>query len=243
MSYLDTLTPEQITRGPLPLKDLLHNSLYYPSSGFDGGVIKDCNTLARNLNIVSFIYCDYAMGEATFKRYQDDFAGYHILATRSLTPRELTPNGWQPQPPPRTDPQRYTRFRDKWQPFAHWTVYERDAHREETHGPKRFSLIYIGGEGVATYQAIYWSNRAAPRALAIIQPGTGFGLNWTDFTKKDGHLAWVVGQNPYGQPDTIYYGGIGDDYSDFDWDHFVEIRCIRPYYGIHGGETRVWQKR
>jgi hypothetical protein len=32
--------------------------------------------------------------------------------------------------------------------------------RDKRLQPERFSLLYIGGEGVATYQALYWTHRA-----------------------------------------------------------------------------------
>jgi hypothetical protein len=102
-------------------------------------------------------------------------------------------------------------------------------------------LLYIGGEGVATYQALYWSNKTAPKALAIIQPGTGFGLNWTDFREQGAPLNWVVCNNPAGQqPDILYYGGIGKNYAHFDWDGYQRFRIIQDYYG-EGGEVGVWQ--
>ncbi len=37
---------------------------------------------------------------------------------------------------------------------------------------------------VATHQALFWTNRKSAKALAIIQPGAGFGLKWTDFRDK-----------------------------------------------------------
>ena len=55
MNFLDTLTTLQIDNGEFPLKEILQDSFYYPSCEFDGGVVKDCNTLGRELDIVSFI--------------------------------------------------------------------------------------------------------------------------------------------------------------------------------------------
>ena len=87
------------------------------------------------------------------------------------------------------------------------------------------------------------SNRTTAKALAIIQPGTGFGLNWTDFRDKNGSLAWVVNNNPAGQPEIIYYGGYGQGYSNFEWVNFKEQRIINPYYHNDGGEVRIWHKQ
>jgi hypothetical protein len=130
-----------------------------------------------------------------------------------------------------------------WRPFMQWVVYERDACRDESHGLKRFSLLYIGGEGVATYQALYWSNRQRPKAMAIIQPGTGFGLNWTDFREQGNPLNWVVKNNPAGTPDLIYYGGYNRAYDDFSWEEYEPERKIIPYYNEGRGEVQILKKK
>ena len=242
-SLLDIITKQQIEFGEFPLQELLKDSFYYPSCGFDGGIVRDCNTIGRELKIVSFIYCDYATGEQAFREEHNTFLGYSILGSRSVKHSELTPNGWFPQFPRNFNLQYYQRYKDTWQPFINWTVYERNENRGDEHGPKRFSLLYLGGEGVATYQALFWSNKTWPKALAIIQPGTGFGLNWTDFRDRNGALAWVVNNNPAGQPETIYYGGYGQGYDDFEWDNYTEQRIINPYYHKDRGEVRIWQKQ
>jgi len=241
MSFLDNLTKTQIENGKFPLEDVLHNSFYYPSCGFDGGIVKDCNTLGAQLKIVSFIYCDYATGEL-FKSQQNTFAGYHIFGTRNVSHSELTPKGWQLQIPPNVNLQDYQRYKGYWKPFINWTVYERDENQGDERGPEKFSLLYLGGEGVATYQALYWSNNFTAKALAIIQPGTAFGGNWTDFTAKDGALAWVVNNNPSGSPDIIYYGGYGQGYNDLDWKGYTASRLISSYYLGMSGEVRIWGK-
>jgi hypothetical protein len=244
MATPEKLTRDDIMNGPLPIRDLLQQSLYYPSCGFDGGVVKDCNTHARALGIRSFIYCDYATGKDAFMEEQNTFNGYHIFADRPVTLKEMSPNGWHPVLPPGIRPGTYTRYRDAWQPFAHWTVYERNEDRTDIHGPLRFSLLYVGGEAVATYQALYWSNGLAPLGLAIIQPGTGFGLNWTDFREPGQALEWVVRQNQAGMPDWIWYGGYGDGYEDFKWTGYVrQDRVIRPYYEDITGKVTIWKKR
>lgn len=234
MSYLNHLTVIDIEQGVFPLKDILANSVFYPACDNDGGVVKDCNTLNKALGIENFIYCDYSVSEHQFNESIDTFRGYKVFAMRSLKPTDLTPNGWSPKIPPGLRLQDYNRYRDAYKkPFAKWVVYERLEEMTDDFGPKRFSLVYIGGEGVATYQALYWSNNACPKALAIIQPGHGFGLNWTDFTQPNGHLHWIVANNPNKQmPKQIYFGGYGSDdrYDDLNWDSYEKIRGIKRYY-------------
>lgn len=242
MSFLDHLTREKIENDVFPLKEILENSLYYPSSEFDGGVVKDCNTLGRSFKIENFIYCDYSVGEEKFWIEQDTFYGYHVLGSRNLTYSDLTPNGWNQVFPPGFSFQDYYLYRAYWKKFINWTVYERDSNKGENHGPKRFSVLYLGGEGVATYQALFWTNNLTPKALAIIQPGTNNGLNWTDFTDYQGPLAWVVKENPAGQPNIIYYGGHGEHNIILNWPGFTQIREISPYYSFNG-RVGVWERK
>lgn len=241
MSWLNNFTKDKIENGKFPLNEVLQNSFYYPSCGFDGGIVKDCNTLGRELGIVSFVYCDYATGQEDFMSEQNSFVGYHILGCRNVTQAELTPKGWTPKFPPGFNLQQYQQYRSEWKPFIIWTVYERDENRDDSHGPEKFSLLYLGGEGVATYQALYWSNNISAKALAIIQPGTGFGLNWTDFCDPNGALSWVVNHNPSGQPDTIYYGGYSGGYNNLNWGNYKLTRTIKSYYGHNAGEVGVWK--
>jgi hypothetical protein len=92
MNFLDDLILDADLSIPFPLHKLLANSLFYPSCGLDGGVIKDCNTLRASLGITSFIYCDYGISEDTLKFQQDSFAGYHIICSRRLNISDLIPN-------------------------------------------------------------------------------------------------------------------------------------------------------
>lgn len=231
MSFLDDLSKSDIENGVFPLQSILKDSLYYPSSGFDGSVIQYCNTTGREeLNISSFIYCDFAKNEEDYNNNIDTFKGYHIFAERTLTEKDLIPNGWIPDIPPDTNINQYTRWKHIWRNFFTWTVFERNENYDNSHGPKRFSLLYLGGEGVATYQAIYWTNKQFPKAITIIRPGTGFGYNWTDFYDGRKHLSWVVNNNKYGKPKYIFAEG------QLLWDSYHHSNNLRP---IKYGNLRI----
>ncbi|MDM9630252.1 hypothetical protein [Robiginitalea aurantiaca] len=213
MNNIARLTKQGILNQPVPIAELLDGSLYYPASAFDGGVVKH---FSKKIN--SFIYCDYATGKAALlEELNKGFKGYELLASRDLRMSELIPSGWQMELPPGFDMSDYYRHKSVIKdPFAHWAVYERLPEYDEDHGAKQFSIIYIGGEGVATSQALYWTNNKHPKALAIIQPGTGFGFNWTDFREGDGPLAWVVLQNKSGIPEFIV-----SDYFEPGWEEYA----------------------
>lgn len=72
----------------------------------------------------------------------------------------------------------------KCKPFCHWFIMEREKDFDETHGPERFSLLYICGEGVATYLQLYNANNIVPIAIAVIQPGTGWASTGLIFVMR-----------------------------------------------------------
>jgi hypothetical protein len=91
--WLIQMTPERMARDPFPLHDLLSQSLYYPSSSFDGDPIA---YLGGNNH--SFVYADYGEErDGLLKALKEPgFLGYRILCHRPVLEAELTPMGWSP---------------------------------------------------------------------------------------------------------------------------------------------------
>ncbi len=213
---------------PIPIRDVLDGSLYYPSCALDGDPVRYLGGLVH-----SFVYVDYAVGrDAVLESLHDprrEFRGYHIIGWRDVTEHELAPEGWTPQCPGPEDGVAVTSERSPEAPFAVWTVLERDADHDAAHGPDRFSLLYIGGEGVATFQALYGGNDCAPLVVAIIQPGHGFGLNWTNFEDPNMIFARSVRGNRAGRPRYLLWG---------QWADTLPERCCWPEYDR---ELQRWQ--
>lgn len=222
-----------------PLDGILRDSLYYPSSGFDGDPVRH---LAGN--VLGFVYVDY--GES--REDLDDalrnrgFKGYDVIARRDVTEKELTPRGWSRTPPSPADgdPSRYRDWIKK--PFCSWIVLERAREMTDCHGPRRFTLLYLCADGVAAYQALYEANGRFPAFVAIIQPGHGFGGNWTDFTDPEAIFTQSVLQNPAGHPEFLLYGGYGEqhDYMPACWPSYSELVCFFDKAG--GGTIGAWRK-
>lgn len=241
--WLGKLTAGQITSGTFPREHVLTDSFFYPACGEDGGVILFFGRFCQ-----SFIYVDYlAEKEKVASDLGSKFnpGGYDLLGMRELNSLELAPKGV-----PRSKacagikPDEYTRFLKSNGPaplFAFWAVYERQAGLTLDHGPQRFSIVYVGGEGVATYAALYNGNRLHPRWLGMIQCD-GFACNWTEFKNPAAPLHELVFENNSGQPQFIVEGsGGGDPVSP--WPEYPErLTTIHRYCTSHNGEVNVFQR-
>jgi hypothetical protein len=237
-TWLSKLSASSIENEPFPLSRILRDSLYYPSSWFDGDPVRH---LAGN--ILSFIYVDYGHEQSEFDQALHDqgFRGYEVLAKRTVTRQELAPHGWRPTQPFYSDgaPQN---LHDLKTPFCTWVVMQRQPGMPRDHGPARFSLLYLCADGAAAFDALYVTNGTAPKAIAIIQPGHAFGGNWTDFTDPGRILARFVLSNPAGQPEFLLYGGYGsrDFFRDPCWPGYQKQLCFLEKSG--GGSIGVWSR-
>jgi len=222
--WLSHVDSESI-KGDFPLNDVLRDSLYYPACGHDGDPVA---YLAGNF--VSFVYVDYGESrKALLENLEiNGFRGYSVIAQREILKAELVPNGWTPIPPHPSDGNPH-KFRE-WiqQPFCEWFVFQRADDLGPDHGPHRFSFLYLCADGVAAYQALYVANGLHAAALAIIQPGHGFGGNWTNFTDPDAPLARSVLGNPAGKPSVLLYGGSGgrNFYQEPCWREYPQQLCF-----------------
>lgn len=188
-NFLINYSKEFIETGIVPVDELLINSVYYPACGIDGRPIKRLNPLFSEYGINSYVYVDYAIGNDFLAANQDTFKHYHIFATRDLKRTDLVTGemGFAEfesifTPEERSDYQKTLLHSPmNIKVFGKWIVYERDNDFSDEFGAKRFSLLYIGGEGAATYAALYLSRNMAPTVLVDINPGISFGGNYSSF--------------------------------------------------------------
>jgi len=214
------------TKENVPLETILESSFYYPSSGFDGEPVRCFSHLTR-----SFVYVDYGIrpGGLDQALKEHPFGGYRIAFRKDgylhtlfgivhgedlvLPPEDRSKYHFPPQPH-----------------FVSHLIFKRTSDQTEDHGPEYFSLLYIGGEGVATYQVLYTGTGMVPRIIGIIQPGTSFGGNWTNFCDPEQAFAKCVFSHPAGLPEFIVHGG---------WDiHDSYRKPIWPFYTLRKHKLR-----
>ncbi|MCY4438588.1 MAG: hypothetical protein OXE53_00030 [Deltaproteobacteria bacterium] len=222
--WLIELSPTTMRKGRFPLNKLLRNSLYYPCSAFDGDPVKH---LAGN--VLSFVYADHGYGRDEFLAELENrgFDNYDPLSTpRSVEPQELRPAGvdWR-------------------EPFyCIWSVFQRREGCDPNHGPSRFSLLYICGEAVETFRALYVETGVAPKAVAVIQPSSDIIKDPTGEFAKD-----VLQYNLGGRPEILLYGGYleCEAYPAACWPGYPMNLCFyRRYpYGGSRGCVGIWSRR
>jgi len=212
--------------GPLPITQVLQGSVFYPASAMDGRVVKYLGGYRH-----SFVYADWNISQEFLTENLDTFKGYRILQS------ELCFNSFQPDFPGLAYiHQNHQHGRDSVSPYAVWTIYERTPEFDEHHGPQRFSLLFIGGEGVEAFQSLYFANHCAPSVVTRSRCDA-FAHNWTQFFPHEGILARSVMQNPAGTPDYIFCNFRQDPESPWPWYSKLEHTVAIPY-----GRFRLWSR-
>ena len=189
MSYLDELTEANI-RKQFNILALLENCVFYPASGID---YIDIECLIQS-NYNSFVHVDYSIPRnVVIHAMTNHFAsvGYRLMGGMviPINQNQLTPNGFTPHFEPLNAHERSRLEMDfirnafngvGFNSFALWGVYELSPISKNLEGKiKRFSLLHVGGEACATYDALFLNKGINPSAVAIISPGEGYGDNWT----------------------------------------------------------------
>ncbi len=174
------------------LEDVLQESVFYPASGIDGTPIE---VFANKYK--SFINVDYSLKYEEVKdALENNFSavGYKLIGLKDILKEELTPYGISVKKYELNNHEKdrlntNDQIRDLYNNagssgFALWAVYELDSNLTQKIEGKaeRFSILHIRGEGWATFEALYVHNGINPKAITIINPGEGYGDNWTKFT-------------------------------------------------------------
>ncbi len=144
-------------------------TVYYPGAGADGQPVKLC---ARAHAAHAFIYVDYGVSMTRIRdrvRGIEDpgFRGYDVEHEEEVEESVLRPGGWTPHVQSselRQDAYRFAHVT----PFGLYVVFRRDEDHDDAHGPKRFATLFIGGDGHATYDALYCQNDGTPTPFLVV---------------------------------------------------------------------------
>ena len=200
------------------IDNIIKDSLYYPSCGTDGVPVKYFMG-----NIFSFVYVDYGVSENDFNREinrPNTFRGYKIIHKEKISKYQLD-KGNERYYPTKISPREPM---GDWikTPYCYWVVFKRKFNYNDTHNPECFSLLYLCSEAVSAYYALYNQYKVSPKILCIIQDGSGFGGNWTEFTDRNSDLAQAVFLNKK-LPEYLINGGYGNGYENLIWPEYKKF--------------------
>jgi hypothetical protein len=219
-----------------PLHLALTNSLYYPACGLDGDPIRYLGGY-----IHSFVYTDYAVPQELISASLVDpkhrLKGYRLLFSKSVS-EMVFPKHWGSV----TDmPKgvRWAAIRALKQPlgYALWAVLERLDEFRIDHGPRRLSLLFIGGEAVEVFKVLYMDNGVMPDVIAIIHCGVGRGHVCSDLAGRNLPFAHNVLDLCERQPQFVLYGVRATMCSKCCWPEFTR-RVAR--WRDDDGELGLW---
>jgi len=185
--------------------------VYYPGAGFDGHPLK---VFGGACVASCFIFADYGFvrtvtADTIEEHFRDEHhrqhpRGYRPICVMRLRERDLAPFGWTPHV--RLDMRRPGGMRAAVPfggPFAIFGVFERKEGFGEEHGADRLAILYVGGDGIATFDALFCQDIRQPPPFAVLLQDHGFGGNWTHFGGEG--LLWELAR-AHARPDWLLVG-------------------------------------
>lgn len=169
--------------------------VYYPGHGRDGHPVK---LFGSSHSAHCFIYVDYMVDKAAIldsltnqdPRFHRRFKGYNTIERLHLSQADLVPDGWKPNV---TLKNQSTFGRDitPFTPFGFLEVLERDAELDDLHGASRLAVLFLGADGIATYDALFCQPNKIYPPFAVLIQDHGWGGNYDKFG-KDGLLEQIA---------------------------------------------------
>ncbi len=228
------------------IKDILSDSVYYPASGIDA---KDIELLSENF--CSFIHTDYSIPKDIVKAAMSshfEHIGYDLIGIKNISKAELIPKGKQTQYSPIKDFEKERlsniSISDKFYGnnlkfYALWSVYELNPQKTNItkRKAKRFSLLHIGGEACSIFDATYINNKINPSSVVIINPGGGYGDNWTKFENPDfrfyQNIKFNAENNKAKMPSFILTNNTISVNNDVFWPDYLFDRSLYGHYNLY----------
>ncbi|MYB34117.1 MAG: hypothetical protein F4X92_03110 [Gammaproteobacteria bacterium] len=229
-------------------KDFFRNrTLFYPGSGGDGHPVKLC---ARSNAAHTFIYVDYGVSRDNIQEWlegpdpeelpqerplpaaQYRFLGYTVEYEQCLKQEDLRPGGWTQHASP-TNSRDFVG--DNFIPYALFVVLKRDENFDDAHGPERLAGLFVGGDGIATYDALYCQADGTPSPYLVVLQEHGFGGNYDSFGQ--GGLLEQIASKCNVWPKWLLVA----DNTDI-WDGYEKTLSLGERGGQHNHERNLYRR-
>ena len=208
---------------PFPRDEFFKSRVvYYPGSGTDGHPVK---LFGGSHSAHCFVYADYGVAQNELEQQLADphhgFRGYRTIAHLQLREHDLVPGGWIPHA---HTPSPHHFASTAKSPFGFLEVLERNAELDDNHGAHRLAILFLGADGIASYDALFCQERSAARPFAVLLQDHGFGGNYDRFG-KGGLLSNIANQC------NVFPAFLVVARNTAPWDHFSLIEGVEPDMG------------
>lgn len=208
--------------------------VFYPGSGTDGQPVK---LFASTHAAHCFVYADYLLEQALIERELDHptrgFRGYLSAMRVQLTQLDLL-SVWTPHVLP-DEVRTAARFSDGSSAYAFLEVMEREPELGDEHGPERIAVLFLGADGIATYDALFCQEASTARPFALVLQDHGFGANYESFGA--GGLLERIARRMGVLPDYLLVGGVTRP-----WAGFKRCNGSGDIGGMHREPRSLWLK-
>ena len=217
--WLENFQPGQ----PIDINEVLKSRIvYYPGAGEDGQPVKTC---MKSSSAHVFIYVDYWFTPMIITKLlkYSGFLGYHEINTIVLSKRDIFKSEYIPFIVP-----------DKWEerknPFVCiMKIFERNDNKTEKHGSKRFAVIFLCADGIASYKSIFCDKNRVPPYIVVLRD---HGSNKSFFSEDD----WFSkgGQmEKYAKESSVFpkFLFVGTTAGTTAWEGYKELDCINDDNG------------
>ncbi len=169
------------------IRSFLRNSLFYGASGLDDTPVRHCASRFRN-----FIYVDYSLNRQTvLQKLLHDGLGDYVLAkegdAKELPANLVLGRNWVGIP--------FLNFGNRAGLSGTWpeimlqdpfVLMAQLSGKSESNAHQKINFMFIPFEGSATYGLLFTRRHIAPRCVAHIRSGVGFGSNFSGYPSSLG---------------------------------------------------------
>ncbi|MCX6158012.1 MAG: hypothetical protein NTY74_08560 [Ignavibacteriae bacterium] len=227
----------------LELRNIFFRSFFYAAEQFEVRIMSIFVKITRSL-----VFCGSKMTEEMFLSQMDTAPDYKVIGYRKVELDEIISKEWFPTFMEGFNNPIFNKEQlnqDIKQPFAYYVVYDLRKQLPEEYTYNRFRILYVCGEPVSTYHALYYSNKGYPEFVARIY--NKFHSKNELLTEEGEQLHSAVINNPYGKPKAILIGGGDNVRNNHDipiWKEYKLDSKFMMQYGIHVEDNIViWSRK
>jgi len=211
------------------IEEFLREAVYYPCSGTDGAPVK-----FTGKRFTKFLYADYAVTKERLLHecQHQGFRGYQASDVADIDVQSVFGGDWSDIAHQHQDI--LQRLLTPWIPETAYLIAVKFTRLDtfpEEHGPPSLALWFARCEAIATFRSVFTRRGIAPKCLAYIRSGIGFGGNFTQFPRA---LERTVAGNPAGLPQYMLSDHIGRNPR---WGDYCQL--VEAYHALERWDYRT----